>query len=42
MVIQEIGKTRMSRCAGYNDYHCNSASDCKLCGYDGEKLNVQI
>ena len=31
-------KTRMSRCAGYNDYYCGTASDCKLCGYDGEKI----
>ena len=31
-------KTRMSRCAGYNDYYCNTPSDCKLCGYDGEEI----
>jgi prepilin-type N-terminal cleavage/methylation domain-containing protein len=31
-------KTRMSRCAGYNDYYCSTESDCKLCGYDGEKI----
>ena len=31
-------KTRMSRCAGYNDYSCLSATDCKLCGYDGDKI----
>ena len=31
-------KTRMSRCAGYNDYYCNTATDCKLCGYDGVEI----
>jgi hypothetical protein len=31
-------KTRMSRCAGYNDYYCNTATDCKLCGYDGIEI----
>ncbi len=31
-------KTRMSRCAGYNDYYCKTTSDCKLCGYDGDEV----
>ena len=31
-------KTRMSKCAGYNDYSCNTATDCKLCGYDGVEI----
>ena len=31
-------KTRMSRCAGYNDYYCKTATDCKLCGYDGVEI----
>ena len=36
-------KTRMSVCAGVNEYSCNTLSsstgtDCKLCGYDGDEI----